>query len=137
MVNKKAWIKIVEAFIGIMLITGIMLMILNRESIGTDQTAVRIYQAEEGILREIQLNNSLREIILTEPLNVEWNISENIKNKIPNYLDCKANICELNSACTIDINTVKDVYVQSTAITTDLNTQNYDLRKVVLFCWVR
>ena len=72
--NKSGWIRIVEAFTMIILITGIFLLILDRGN-STKDFSQEIYDKEQGILREIQLNNSLREGILSfdsNSLPIEW-----------------------------------------------------------------
>ena len=137
--KKTGWIKIVEAFVMVLLITGILLIVLNKGYLLKNDNSQRIYEDEQGILREIQLNDSLREEILNiGTLPVEWNnLSVNVKNKIisetRSYLNCEAKICEINKICILNINSSENIYAQSAIITATLN--NYNPRKLKLFCW--
>ena len=139
--NKKGWIKIVEAFIAILLVAGVLLIVVSQGYIGKKDISSQVYDAEILILREIQLDDVLRnEILDAEPIPVKWNdFPQNIKNKIisriPSYLDCKAKICEMEDACELDEHLEKDIYAQSIAIVAALET--YDPRQLKLFCWVK
>ena len=139
MKQKKGWIRIIEAFVTILLITGILLIVLNKGYISKNDNSQKIYENEQGILREIQLNNSLRQEILNMGvLPVEWNnFPENIKNKIisetPSYLNCEAKICGANEICVLSEISNEDIYVQKTIITATL--EKYNPRQLKLFCW--
>jgi hypothetical protein len=141
MKNKRGWIKIVEAFVAVLLIAGVVLIIIDKEYLKKEDISSEVYDTELKILKEIQLNNTLRENILTAgPLPVNWtNFPQSVRNKIindiPDYLNCNAKICEIEDACTIDENSEKDIYVQSVIITSTLDTLNY--RQLKLFCWVK
>ena len=142
--NKKGWIKIVEAFIAILLVAGVLLIVINQGYIGKKDISSDVYDVEVSILREIQLNDALRDDILNaEPIPIKWDdFPPNIKTKIidrtPNYLDCEAEICEMDEVCELDEYPEKDVYAQSVAITTTLETpEEQQLRQLKLFCWVK
>jgi len=144
--NNKGWIKIVEAFIAILLIMGVLLILINRGYIGEKDISSQVYDMEVSILREIQLNDTLRDKILNagEPP-IEWedvNFPLDIKNKIINriqkYLECKAKICKMDEICELKEYPEKDVYAQAVAITTTLQTpEEKQLKQLKLFCWVR
>jgi hypothetical protein len=137
--NKKGWIRIVEAFTMILILTGVFLIILNKNpSIDFSQ---EIYEKEKEILMDIQLNNSLRESVLSpdiENLPIELSgFSADLKNKIddktPNDLECGAKICILDDECILSNSVEKDTYTQEVIITSTLST--YSPRKLKLFCW--
>ena len=143
--NKRAWIRIVEAFVAILLIIGVLLIVLNKGYIGKKDISAEVYNVEISILREIQLNDALRNDILNANPPVEWGDFKSedlgvLKNKIisrlPNYLDCEAKICEVEDICVISKDLEKDVYAQSVIITTTLETPEYNPRQLKLFCWI-
>ena len=75
MKNKRAWIKIVEAFVAILLVVSVLLIVLNEGYIEKNDISLKVYEIELSILREIQSNNSLRADILNiekSELPVEW-----------------------------------------------------------------
>lgn len=157
--GKKAWIRIVEAFVAILLIMGVLLVLINRGYIG-DNISSKVYEAELSILRGIQLDDELRNNILISnrsdydpssgesPLPIEWgafedvpgerrlkDVKNKILNQIPNYLDCKAKICELDSACVLSEVTDKEIYAQPATIVA--NYAVFSPRQLKLFCWVK
>jgi len=141
--EKKAWIRIVEAFTMILLITGILLVVLNKEDLLEDKSSKNVYEKQQEILRKIQLNNTLRENILTQPaLPVEWDnfpsgLKDYIISETPSYIECKAKICSLSDSCVLNevINDETNLYVQKTIISATLDT--YNPRQLKIFCWER
>jgi hypothetical protein len=133
--NNKGWVKIVEAFIGIMLIASVFLIVLNKESKDKDDFS-RIHEAEIAILREIQLDNDMRSEILnaTPGSNgLSWTGFPN--EKVPNYLDCVAKICNAGDLCILQNPLQTDIYSESIIISTTLQATKFDPRKLKLFCW--
>jgi hypothetical protein len=144
--DKKGWIEIVEAFVAVLLITGVILILLNKGYIGRTDISEKVYEAQLAILREIETNDTLRADILNapEPLPVAWEDSgfpANVKNKItertPNYLSCTGKICDMTQMCTLgeEESQGKDIYSQAVTITSTLETLGY--RKLNLFCWTK
>lgn len=138
--NKSGWIRIVEAFATILLITGIFLMVLDNNPPPEDFSQ-KIYEGEQGILRRIQLNDSLRESVLSfdiGTLPIKWenfpqDLKEKIISKTPSNLECKAEICKVNENCILSESIDKSIYIQNVIITSTL--EKYSPRKLKLFCW--
>ena len=141
MKSKKAWIRIVEAFTTILLITGVLLIVLNKGYLPKEDISQGIYEEQQWILREIQLNDSLRESVLSFDLNslpIEWdNFPQDLKDKIisktPGDLECIAKICNINEICVLSEISDKDIYAQKVIITATL--EKYSPRQLKLFCW--
>lgn len=141
--GKRGWIRIVEAFTAIMLVTAVLLIIFDKDEGSEEPFSKKIFEQEQGILRHIELNNSLREDVLSIsydslPANLT-NFPERLKNsiisRVPSYLDCDAKICALGSECTHDFGFEKEVYVQKAIISSSLDS--YSLRELKLFCSMR
>ena len=140
--NKKAWIRMVEVFVAISLIISVLLIVLNREYPKEDPSA-EIYEREISILRQVQVNNILRnEILQANPLPLPVNSSNlpgvnvRIITETPNYLICNAQICNISDICVLNKPVVKkDVYAQSIFISANLTT--YNPRQLKLFCWTK
>ncbi len=138
MINKKAWIRIIEAFVAILLISIFLLIILNQNHIEKKDFSSEIYENQVSILTEIELNSSLRnEILGLTNLPVKWtNFPEDIRKKINekklDYLICEAKICVSGSECLEEFG-AKDIYVKSVIITANLT--DYKPRQLKLFCW--
>jgi len=141
--NKKAsWIRIAEAFISIMLIISILTIIVKNNYPNKGDASSKIYERETAVLREIELNKTLRgEILDLNSLPVEWggNFPENVKNKIneetQDYLECEAKICDIVDSCELDVYPEEEIFVQSVFIAGNLT--KYAPRQLRLFCWMK
>ncbi|MFH1607918.1 MAG: hypothetical protein ABIA78_02190 [archaeon] len=142
--NRRGWIRIVEAFVAVLLIAGVVLILIDKKGLEQQDISVDIYEMELSVLREIELDDSLRNSVLDIeeiPLSVWWedaNFPENIKSKIEektHAYDCKAKICALGEDCEIegDVEGV-EIYVQSVAITSNL--EKFSPRQLKMFCLV-
>lgn len=143
MIEKKGWIRIVEAFTAIILITGILLIMFSKDINKEESPSKRIFEQEQGILRHIELNNSLREEILSfnvDDLPVSLNdfsdiLKNSINEKTPSYLSCDAKICKLGGECFSEDESSNDIYVQKAIISSSLSS--YSPRELTLFCSMR
>ena len=138
--NNRGWVRIVEAFVAILLIMGASLIMLNQGLTNRDLSS-KVYSFQISVLREIQLNDTLREEILIagEPP-ILWedqefpsDTKEKINERIPDYLNCEGKICEMNDTCVIENGFSEDVYAQSISLLASLET--YNPRQLKLFCW--
>ncbi len=144
--NKHGWIKIVEAFTAILLVSGVLIVILGNIKTETQDTSSQVYDSEYSILRDTQLDSLLRNSILAVSdgsFPVEWEnfdtggltgVKTNIESQIPSYLSCKAKLCKINDICSLSsAPTGENVYVESVMISANSNV--YNPRKLNLFCW--
>ncbi len=128
--NRKAWIKIIEAIVAILLIVGVAITIISQGYVKIQDTSGKIYSVENSILRGIQLNNTIRNDILNEnTLSAETKVNE----KIPNYLDCELEVCQMDEFCEPENLPEKDIYTRSIIISANLDT--YNPKQLRLFCW--
>jgi hypothetical protein len=142
--NRSGWIEIVEAFVSILLIAGVILIIVNNN--GNDEDfSYQVYQVQISILREIQTNDTLRTEIASasEPLPISWEESRfptNLKNKIiertPSYLECVGKICTTTEVCSLGEVKEKDIYSQFVTITATIEAGEV-YRRLNLFCWTK
>lgn len=139
---KHGWIRLIEVFVAILLLTGVLLIVVDRNNPSKESSAsLEISKKEISILRDIELNDTLRtEILNAQPLPVEWNNFSgellNVKNRIeyltpPNF-KCEAKICWLNRACLIDELLGENIYAKSVVISANLD--KYLPRQLKLFC---
>jgi hypothetical protein len=138
--RKKGWIKIVEAFISILLVTGVLLVVIQKGYIGKEDISEAVYENQISVLREIELDSTMRQEILNSTLPVSGedipnDIKEKVNSRMPDYLECEIRICAMNEICAMQTYIDQEVYAQSVAVTATLET--YDPRQLKLFCWVR
>lgn len=145
MKNKKAWIRLVEAVMAVLLVAVVLLVILNQQSpFDKNNLSESIFSVQESVLKKVQLNNTLRtqilnsDLVSTQDSNFPADIENLINEKIPEHLDCEAKICNIQDYCSInklDEEIQKDIYVNSVSIFSDFD--NYNPRQLKLFCWFK
>lgn len=142
MKNKKAWIKIIEAFTAVILVTIVLLIIINSGYIKKEDISSRIYDTQIAILREIQFNDDLRiEILNVSSVPLEWdntifppNLKEKIIDRTPNYLKCSGKICSPEDVCSFAGTVDKDIYAESILMSATIES-GYSPKQLKLFCW--
>lgn len=137
--NKKGWIKIVEAFVAILLFVGILLVIISSRQTNLN-AGVDLYAQEGDILKGFQINDSLRAKILevTLPIN---STDDNFPTELINHVnesfvlgeECFVNICVTNTDCNLELEIDADIYVREILILGD--KEKYAPRIVKLFCY--
>jgi hypothetical protein len=140
--EKKAWIRILEAFFAVILIMGILLVVINK-NLPTKEYSKETYIQTKKILQEIEFNKNLRkDIINVEPLPITWknfkskglkNVRDKIIEKTPNYLNCSAKLCEIEEECVTTILSTRNIYTNAIGIYA-INSK-YSPRKLKLYCW--
>ena len=146
--NKRGWIRIVEAFVGILLIAGIVLVVIEQDQTKRQDASSRAYTSMISILREIELDNSLRGEMVNiqdSSLPVEWSefnasapqTGARITGKTPGYLECVGQICATNDVCLLAQNQMlsEEIYAESAVISSTIQT--YNPRQLKLFCWLK
>jgi hypothetical protein len=143
--NKRGWIKILEAFLAITFVIGVLTILsLNHNKVVEDTFNSRIQGEQADILYIIQTNNSLRnEVLSVSEIPLESNengFPENLNNTfvgiIPNNLECVLKICLVDSNC--ELNSYpeeKEIYVEKSIISS--SQEVYNPTKLVVFCWRR
>lgn len=140
--NKKGWIRIMEAFVSILLIVGVLLVAVNQSSAASGDMAEKIYRDELTIIKAIEYNSSLRASILSineaslpiDSTNSGFpaNVNNTINANTPSYLSCSAKICALDDECLPSISASSNIYALKRGIFASLD--KYSPRKIALFC---
>ena len=126
--NKKGWIRIVEAFIAILIVASVLFVITSRVPI-RDRTE-EIHETQRFVLEQIATNNTLRGEIL------EGNKDNSeifIENNIPTHWNFTVEICEVDNICGMPFYVEEEVYADEILITSNLT--KYSPKKLKLFVW--
>src|SRR3989344_3372945 len=126
--NKKGWIRIVEAFVSILLIVGTLLILIVLNAMDSTPP-IEISSHDET--ETLNLGSGDGEF----PTEV-WDRIEDRLTKDFGYLECRAKISGLQNICALSSYPDKDVYARAIAISVDITT-NYQPRQLKLFCWKR
>ncbi len=129
--DKKAWIRILEAFLAILIIMGAVLVIINKESVKSD-ISDEVYQKQRQILDVISKNDSLREKII---IGENKEVNDTIYVMLPKNWNFSTRICELNKICNADTPSdyERDIYTTEIIITSNLT--QYSPKKLSFFVW--
>ena len=139
--NIRGWTRIAEAFVAVLLLASIVLFVISKGDNQTGDISPAVQDVEISILREIQLNSTIRAEVLGTNGEINWtdfpsqvpNTNTKINSRIPNYLNCMAKICDPSGPCLLTGVQEKNIYAESAMITSTLNT--FKPRMVKLFCW--
>jgi len=136
MKNKKAWIRITEAVISILIVLGAVLVITSNQVEKIDISDV-VYEKQVNLLEIISKNESLRnEVIGGETGGETEKINEFILKNIPNTWSFTTNICEVDEICNDGTPNDRDVYVSETIISANLTDYPEAItRKLRFFVW--
>lgn len=137
--KKRAWIKVIEAFLAIAMFGAALFMIIQSDFIKSNDRSF-IEEKQKDILTGIQLNDSLRnEVFLATDFSLNSNDSD-FSSKLKIYLDnneihgrdCFLKICEINSSCMIE-NENSEVYAKEVFISA--SDSGYNPKKLKIFCF--
>ena len=124
--NKKAWIRIVEAFLAVMLITIVLLSIYSSPAKKNNQD---IEKTIDAALDEIANNNQMRQEILE---NKTDNISVFLSERLPKVMNYSVNICNVTDVCNLP-SYRPEVYARERIISSVFT--EYSPRKIKVFVW--
>lgn len=130
--NKKGWLRIVEAFIAILLIGTVIIYIypqINKQ----DNSSEEIYDMQKKILDFISKNPEMRAEAIREEHVL---IDDFVRKNLPSNWDFRINICKANVICNDGIPIDKNVFVNEVLITaTATDFPDKTTRKIRFFIW--
>ncbi len=131
-IDKKAWLRIIEAFLAVLIITGAVITLLSRQK-QTDDISDIVYSRQRKILDIISKNDTLRKgIILGDNTEVDKTISQ----LLPPTWAFATNICSINDICP-NPGDYEDKEVYATEIIITSTLESYSPKKLRFFVWVR
>lgn len=137
--NKKGWIKVVEAFIAIIFLVGVIFLVVSSEKFKKQEPNLYEEMAYE-VLFDMQINDTIRkEIISQTDFDIDSN-STGFSAVLRDYLklheisgaDCYTKVCSAIGDCLIDRDFDGDIFVSEILITSSVDS--YSPRKVKMFC---
>lgn len=134
--NKKAWLKIFEAFLAIIFIFGVMLVILSKQNISPN-TGDEILKLQNNILDSLSRDDVIRGDVLNGKLD---NINIRVGSMVPSNINYSISICDSGVVCPINDSYVtsqilsnKEIYSSEVLILS--NSTSFDGKKLKLFFW--
>jgi len=140
--NKKGWMRILEATIALLVVSSILVIVNTKQPDRTVDAGEYVYNIQRELLNEISLSTLLREDVLTSiDGSVSSKLSLLINSRIPLNFGSRLKICELTNPPTpcklnaTDFLSVGDgdIFVEDLFISA--NYSLYSPKKVRLFIW--
>ncbi len=129
--NKRAWLKIVEAFTAILLIMSVLLVIQNKNSNELEREREKL-NAENlhSVVDLITQSSQLRAIVLGGN---ETTLYEAIANYTPRNMNYTVRICNLGEVCSSLVYIPYETYSEDATVSANLTVYNPKLAKI--FFW--
>ena len=132
MVNKKAWLRITEASIAILIVFSAMLIIMSKQNT-TSNINQEVQEKQSKILDTLLSNDKSRTQILNQDLEP---LNEKISKLIQSNWEFAINICEIESSCPNPLPIYdKEVYTSERLIVS--TPTNYSPKKIRFFVWMK
>jgi len=131
--NKKAWLRIFEAFIAVLLILGVLLVIVSKQDAKVNSSE-EIINLQRNIIQTITGDEDLRDEIIAGK-------SEKVYDKvglmIPLGIGFNVSICEPNYICPLsaDASIISDKEIYSSETLVLSNLTSFNDKKLKLFFW--
>jgi len=138
--GKQGLLRVIEAFIAIMIIAGVMTFIYF-EKVRSPREEDFLKQNIRITLKEISNNKELREAVLhgygdSDEAKANRIIIDNaILNIIPSQYVYEFRICELGEACGLERYIEGDVYSDEVSVSVNLDSVEFAPKKIRLFVW--
>ena len=131
-INKKAWLRILEAFLAVIIVLSAILIIMVKQTPKTDISG-EVYEKQRQVLDIISKNDSLRNNILIQD---NTKINELIFNLIPKNWNYSTSICNISLICPNPLQ-VHETDVYTTEIIVTSNLTKYSPKKLRFFVWMK
>ncbi|MFA7708054.1 MAG: hypothetical protein WCX73_03830 [Candidatus Pacearchaeota archaeon] len=129
--DKKAWLRILEAFLAILIVLSAVLVIMVKQKPQTDYSQ-EVYDVQRQVLDIISKNNSLRNDILVQS---NTRVNALIYDLIPRNWNYSTNICDVNLICP-NLEQIHETEVYATEIIISSNLTQYSPKKLRFFVWI-
>jgi len=131
-INRKAWLRILEAFLAVIIVLSAVLTIIAKQKPKTD-ISEEVYEKQRQVLDIISKNNDLRNDILMQD---NTRINNIISNLIPGNWNYSTNICNISLICH-NPKQVHETEVYTTEIIITSNLTKYAPKKLRFFVWAK
>lgn len=137
MVNKKGFLRVIEATIAVLIVIGALLLIATQQSSADNKDLTKILPP---LLDEIARDPTLRESVLSmSPEDAESFLENFFEARINNpSFEKKVRVCDLSEECLLDpfpIENSGDTFVAERIISTSLSESGYSPRRIRVFLW--
>jgi hypothetical protein len=141
--NKRAWMRILEATISVLIVAGVMVT-LYAGGEARDSPTIRseaIHQLQNQILSELVSLDNLRNHILGSSDTDLRLLEIYVADRIPKHLGGSLRVCDLGDPCNLNSTIFTSTYNLESFVEEKIVSANYSHydkpRKVRLFVWIK
>ena len=128
--DKKGFLRIVEAFVAILLIIGALLIVYTRVLPGP-QVPSQVYNFQKTLLDEMAANETMRNYILQSNLGP---VQDFIGARVPAGFEYEVKICEPGNICP-STEYHEEIYSTERIISVTLEQEELKPKKIKIFMW--
>jgi len=143
--NKRGWIRMLEATIAIMLVSGVLITVYSKQISQPDSNDF-VYGMQKKILMDISSRSDLRLLVLRGGEGDLQDLALFINQSVPSSYGYSLKVCNLGDSCELQGATAienfredTDVFVEETIVSAVVSEGNggqvYNPKKVRLFVW--
>lgn len=136
--NKKGFMRIVEATVAVLIILAAMLLLSSHR---TGSESLDLGKNLPQYLDEIANDGSLREEILHSPneSETEKSLENFVRTRMNPATNYYIEICELSEPCYLDPypDTEQEVFAAERVISTTLDEPGFSPKKIKIFVWLK
>lgn len=130
MVNKKGYMKILEAVIAVVILLLFVTVLVIKEQESEPRVPQDISLLQDAVVDGIKVNNSLRGCVLD--LNVDC-VNDSIYSVVPPAYDYTLYLCQLPCSGDVTVNLDQPIYAESFIIASDMTRKQETL--VSFYLW--
>lgn len=136
MENKKAWLRIVEATIAVLIIASVIFIMIVR---APREGGKNVNEMQRFVLEQVSKNDTLRTEVLNEYVGESSETFRYINSTLPPNWGFQVRVCEVEEVCGMQSFPAeaarKDIYGDEIFISSNLT--KYSPKKLKLFVWIK
>lgn len=139
--NKRAWMRILEATISILILAGVMVTIYSGGGeVSTTSRSESIHRLQSQILDDIVSSDVLRGHVLGDNETDLVILEDYVNERIPESMGSSLMVCDLADPCNLNSTLFLETYSLESFVEEKIvssNFSDYKPRKVKLFLWIK
>jgi hypothetical protein len=130
--NKKGIIRIIEAFVAVMIVLSVVLIIISRQRVEVSRSD-ELVKLQKQIIDYVKITDSLRSEILVRNT---AGVTLLVNNTVPPWLNYSIRACDVNEICSNPMGIIpKQVYVNELIIAANRTYYPGNATRLVLYFW--
>jgi hypothetical protein len=132
--NKKAIIRIIEAFIGVMIVFTVVLLIISRQRLEAARSD-ELVKLQKQVIDYIKVTESLRSQLL---INNTAGVNDLLNRTVPSWINYSTRVCDVDKICSNPAGVIKQqVYASELLLTANRTYYPSTATRLVIYFWIK